>query len=170
MAERLHLLGAGSNRGPAKRSWWSLQEHMFKQVFANAANGVHADVFNKVFAQWDDSMPPADEEAAAGQQDAADYRKFLRSKAWRSKIYMSNLAQQHLTAAVLLCAEPLDHMAMRLQHESVNGSILLALLHDRTNPVRQAQSVYYDLLCTESRGAPACDILLVLEYMYGQLR
>ena len=57
---------------------------------------------------------------------------------------------------------------MRLQHESVNGSVLLALLHDRTNPLQQAQSVYYDLLCAIPGFGPACDILPLLEYMFGR--
>lgn len=42
-------------------------------------------------------------------------------------------------AATQIASEPLDHLLMRLQKESEQGNILLALLHNHSNPFREAQ-------------------------------
>ena len=45
-----------------------------------------------------------------------------------------------------MLAEPLDHLLADVQKMSETGSFLLALLHDHSNPIYQAQRAYTSMV------------------------
>eukprot|EP00973_Karenia_brevis_P056849 7909782-Karenia_brevis.AAC.2 len=55
---------------------------------------------------------------------------------------------------------------MRVQTESVNGAVLLARVHQRTDPISEARRIYCDLLCLPG-GSEQVDILPALFFLFG---
>ena len=158
---QLQLLGSSSRRKPAQSRWWSLALSLAQQVCAFTVNGALPDILEIAFPTWQSGEPEAEEGEALPD---IDYRKMIRSKVYRSKLYTKDHKLRRLATCVLFCAEDIDHLGMRLQHESVNGSILLAVLHDDTNPFVEAQLEYAKFLCHPSEEHIR---LKVLEHFYG---
>ena len=137
------LFGSGQKAKPAKSRWWSMVSALSKQVCGFNMNAALPDILDLSFPTWESGEPVA----VDGEDLSEDYRKMIRSKVYRAKLYTKDWNLRRLATCVLFCAEALDHLGMRLQHESANGSILLAVLHADTNPFFEAQQVYSGLLC-----------------------
>ena len=54
-------------------------------------------------------------------------REYMKRKAWRSTKYLGNKQQRETTFAVLFCAEPLDHLAMKV-HTHGTWTIIIRIL------------------------------------------
>ncbi len=157
--ERLGFFDTARQK-PAKSRWWSLAAALSSQVLGFNLNRLLPDSLQHAFPRWDSGDPD-------GEQLSDDYRAMMKAKTWRAKVVTADPAFRRLSTSVLLCAEGLDRLASRLQHMSAHGgSVLLAVLHDRTNPFVEAQLLFADILCeAEARHST---ILATLFHFFGQ--
>ena len=119
---------------PAKGKWWSMKAAMAGHVLCNSVNNLLRDAFHLAYPTWGHGVPDIDEnEDPAVDQD---HRLMVRSRVWRSKLYLDDASLKRAAACVLLLAEPLDHMAMSIQHLTASEArLLVVLLHDHSNPL-----------------------------------
>ena len=155
----LGFFGAHTNTKPARSRWWSMTGALAAQVCACSAYGVLPAALHRAFPTWEAGAPIA----PPGMEIVDDHRKMMRSKTWRAKLFTERLALRRLSMSVLFLAEPIEHLAMRVQFETGCGDTLLSLLHPHSNPLHEAQSAYCKLLL----GAPQDSHLAILFYFFG---
>ena len=131
------VFGSRSMTKPAKSRWWTNTDYLAAQSVGCIAYGILPESLAHGFPTWDSG-------AAVGVDESDDYRLVLKSKVWRAKKFTSSFVLCRLSAVALFSSEPLDRLSMRVQHETEH--ILLDLLHDDTNPFREAQEAYRNLL------------------------
>jgi hypothetical protein len=125
--------GSASTKMPSLRDWGScskaLASHtLFFRVHQAGPRSI-ANAFPGRGSQVAVSAKPHED----------DYHKMVKSKITRSCLYTSNSILQDYSALTCAISEFLDHLQMRVQHESEAGHFLFSLLHDRSNPFVETQ-------------------------------
>ena len=144
--QAIDTFGSPTNVKPAKSRWWTMAAVVSKQ----ALHLLLYDILPKSLAgafPWKDIGEPS-LEVHDGQDTADnDYRKMIRSKCRRAIVYTKAFELRRLGLCITLGAEPIDHLAMCLQHETAGRHLLLSILHQSTNPFYETQ-LQYDVFCT----------------------
>ena len=119
---------------PSKNRWGSCSAHLSKQVCGHMCHNVLHRLLLATFPRWGVEGP--DEE---GGRDDDDYRKMLRSKAWRATHAFAEESSRRDAALTSWLVVSMDDLWLRLQHLDHAGSALLDAVLPRTSPFLHAQ-------------------------------
>ena len=114
------------------------------QVCSMLIHGLLPRVLKRAFPRG--GFEGVSDHLADDEQEDQDFHKKVKSKIYRCVKWTSDEKLLRFTAATTAVAEPLDHLLQQVQKMSEGGYVLLSLLHDHSNPCKQAQRKYSSMM------------------------
>ena len=132
------LLGAANHTVLAKSRWGTCNSANGAQTLGKVCHRVGPRTFQRAFPKWEHQPP---------REESEDFHLNVRSKIFRSTLFLNDEGLTRTASNVVWVAEPLDHALQKVQKESEAGGFLLAILHSDTNLFDEAQRAYVSMIC-----------------------
>lgn len=149
-----NVLAGTSGKMPSTKDWGSVSHHCSQQSLGILCHKVLPRVLENAFGRWDDALPDDRDCDVPDGQDPEEFRKYLRKKAWRSKLVMSSPAKQLAWCLQSWALEPMDHLLQRLQWIDERGHSLLDCVSTQRSPILECEKDLLEMLIVPCETGP----------------